>query len=253
MDEKPIRRVEEPGSSGDRPGRRQAWSLVLGVAALFSGAALLAHILLGVSLRVSLGVTASAMALCLAVVWTRAPGEARRRSLHTAGVGLAGGLIALVAYDGSKMALSWLDPSPYNPFEAVHRFGILLAGPQASPAAIWSLGVLFHALNGACFGVAYAFLWGRRGVLAGVAWGLFLELFQLTLFPGWLDIRLYREFAQISALSHLIYGGTLGGWCRRLLPTSALLPSGSGGSPSSGSTGLAGPPPGGQPSRRRPG
>ena len=34
----------------------------------------------------------------------------------------------------------------------------------------------------------------------GIGWGLFLEAFQLTLYPGWLDIRLYQEFATISTV-----------------------------------------------------
>jgi hypothetical protein len=58
---------------------------------------------------------------------------------------------------------------------------------------------------------------GARGARAGVAWGLFLELFQLTLYPGWLDIRLYREFAMISSLGHVVYGLVLGAGTRRLL------------------------------------
>lgn len=73
-----------------------------------------------------------------------------------------------------------------------------------------------HLLNGTSFGVAYLFLFARdgrtsvrRALLTGVGWGLFLETFQLTLYPGWLDIRLYQEFATISALSHIVYGATL--------------------------------------------
>ena len=49
-------------------------------------------------------------------------------------------------------------------------------------------------------------------------WGLFLETFQLTLYPGWLDIRTYSEFATISALSHVVYGATLGLLARAILP-----------------------------------
>ena len=67
------------------------------------------------------------------------------------------------------------------------------------------------------FGVAYVFLFARDGAISGgralatgVAWGIFLELFQLTLYPGWLDIRAYKEFAMISALGHVVYGATLG-------------------------------------------
>jgi hypothetical protein len=39
-------------------------------------------------------------------------------------------------------------------------------------------------------------------------------MFQLTLYPGWLNIRLYAEFAQISAISHVVYGLVLGKACQ---------------------------------------
>jgi hypothetical protein len=68
----------------------------------------------------------------------------------------------------------------------------------------------------------YCVLFGRRGVPGGIAWGVFLEAFQLTLFPGWLDIRAYREFVQISALSHIVYGATLGFLCKRAWQTGDL-------------------------------
>ena len=44
----------------------------------------------------------------------------------------------------------------------------------------------------------------------GALWGLFLEAFQLTLYPDWLGIRFVDEFVRISALSHLAYGASLG-------------------------------------------
>ena len=46
--------------------------------------------------------------------------------------------------------------------------------------------------------------------LLGMAWGLFLELFQLALYPGWLSIGFYDEFLRVSFLGHLVYGGVLG-------------------------------------------
>lgn len=122
-----------------------------------------------------------------------------------------------MAYDLSKAALSVLDPSPYNPFHAIRAFGDLLVGTSAGERAIVASGAVFHLLNGTMFGVAYVFLFahdghisGGRALATGVVWGIFLELFQLTLYPGWLDIRTYKEFVMISALGHLVYGAALG-------------------------------------------
>jgi hypothetical protein len=50
----------------------------------------------------------------------------------------------------------------------------------------------------------------RRGLATGIAWGLFLESFQLAIYPGWLNIRFLDEFRQISFLSHVVFGAVLG-------------------------------------------
>jgi hypothetical protein len=92
---------------------------------------------------------------------------------------------------------------------------------------IITAGIAFHVLNGIAFGTSYCALFGTRGVRAGIAWGVFLEVFQLTLYPGWLDIRFYREFATISALSHVAYGAVLGFTCRAAL-RAPLAPAGPG-------------------------
>jgi hypothetical protein len=194
-------------------------SPAFGLAALFSGAALVAHILSGISLRTTLSLTSTIVALSAATLWRRTAAGNRRRTARVLAIGAGTGLLATAAYDAAKYALSIWDPSPYNPFEAIRIFGVLLAGASAGPVLIYAAGLTFHAVNGTCFGISYTFLFGRRGVLAGIAWGLFLETFQLTLYPGWLDIRAYREFAQISALSHVVYGVVLGLLSRRLLRT----------------------------------
>ena len=182
--------------------------------AMFSGAALLAHILTGVSLALALVFSAGLLGLAVTIGWSRAKPAARALVRRRAGVGILSGLLATVAYDLSKYGLSQWDPSPYNPFEALRIFGVLLVTSAAPPSLIYVAGAAFHFLNGMSFGVAYSFLFGDKGILAGIVWGLFLELFQLALYPGWLDIRFYQEFAVISAFSHVIYGACLGISCQ---------------------------------------
>lgn len=208
-------------SSASGPRRRDR--LLFGGAALFSGVALLGHILFGVPLPVALALAATTMLTVVAAVLV---GMAPPRRAHLGRVVLAGalaGLAATICYDAAKWGLSQLDPSPYNPFEATRAFGSLLVGAEAPQPLIQFAGTAIHLLNGTAFGVAFVTVAGNRGhrvrtaVLLGVAWGLLLELFQLTLYPGWLDIRAYREFATISALSHVVYGATLGLSGRALL------------------------------------
>jgi hypothetical protein len=198
---------------------------ILGAAALFSGAALVAHILAGVSLRLTLLFTALLLVLAIVLIARRSAPQQRARLRRVAGAGLLAGVIATAAYDGAKFLLSRGTDSPYNPFEAIRAFGLLLAGPSAPPVAIYAAGTSFHLLNGISFGVAFCFLFRRRSLLQGIAWGMFLELFQLTLFPGWLDIRSYREFVQISVLAHLVYGAVLSLVAQAILRESTMSPS----------------------------
>lgn len=190
---------------------------LLAFGGVFSGVALLLNILGGVSLGLALLVMTTLLVVVFGVVLVVSSAESRGWMLGTIAVGIGVGLSATIVYDVSKTILSQLDPSPFDPFHAIGVFGALLIGSGADPALITATGTAFHLLNGTSFGVAYLFLFAqdgaitlRRALLSGIVWGLFLETFQLTLYPGWLDIRLYQEFVTISALSHIIYGATLG-------------------------------------------
>lgn len=198
---------------------------LLGIVALGSGAALIAYILAGISLLGGIAFAVLAQAGAYFTVWSRASPEARERLSRIALVGLLAGVLATAMYDLTKFTLSHLESSVYNPFEAIQMFGIVLMGTSTSPMTTYLVGTAYHGFNGIMFGVAFAFLFGQRGLTAGIAWGFFLEAFQLALFPGWLTIKAYQEFAQISALSHLAYGAALGlacqHWLGRLSETSS--------------------------------
>lgn len=198
--------------------------LVLGVGALFSGVALLGHIVAGLWLPLTLAVTVGLLLATVVLVWLRleAPQQAILRSMAARGVVI--GLVATLLYDGSRTLLSQLDSSPYQPFEVLSVFGRALLGGGVSAEAALAAGLAFHFLNGVSFGLAYVFILGRqavksptRALATGITWGLFLETFQLTLYPGWLNIAAYREFVTISFLGHVVYGATLGLMSRKLL------------------------------------
>ncbi len=195
----------------------------VGIGALFSGAALLGNIIIGIPLPITLGVMLAVVAAGLALLLWRARPEQRRRIGRVALIGVAAGIMATLVYDAAKVGLSQLDPSPYNPFEATRIFGELLIGTEAPLPALLVTGAAFHFLNGTMFGLAYTSLFARpwRGIayalLSGVAWGLFLETFQYMLYPDWLGITLVDEFARISALSHVAYGASLGLLARWML------------------------------------
>lgn len=220
-------RTTPDGESAQPPRRPVAVRPLLALLALFSGIALLLNIVARIDLRAALATTLSVVVVGLAIVVRSAVSVERRRIGRGIAVGVVAAFIATMAYDLSKAGLSVLDPSPYNPFHAIRVFGQLLAGSSAGETAIVTWGAAFHLLNGTMFGVAYVFLFARDGAISiraalgtGVGWGVFLEMFQLTLYPGWLDIRTYAEFATISALGHIVYGATLGTIARSILRSS---------------------------------
>lgn len=196
--------------------------LALFACALFSGVALVSHITTGISLPVALATLAAIVAATSAFVWRRTPPLQRVVLKRLVTTGARAGAVATIAYDSSKFVLSKLDPTPYNPFEMMRIFGALLTG-STSQAIVLPAGVAYHLLNGTAFGVAFCILFGTRGVVAGIAWGLGLEFFQVALYPGWLGINMYREFVQFSVLGHVAYGIVLGTMCRRsLVPRRAV-------------------------------
>lgn len=203
---------------------RRLLPLAIGIGALFSGAALLGNIIIGIPLPITLAVMLAVVVAGLTVLIWRARPEQRRRMGRVALIGVSAGILATLVYDAAKYGLSQLDPSPYNPFEATRIFGELLIGTEAPLPALLVTGAAFHFLNGTMFGLAYTSLFARPGrgvayaLLSGVAWGLFLESFQYALYPDWLGITFVDEFVRISALSHVAYGASLGFLARRWLP-----------------------------------
>jgi hypothetical protein len=199
--------------------------LLAGVAALFSGVALLGQLLAGIALPLGLAFSVTLLVIAVLVIRRLVEGPVRRQMLAVAATAAAIGFVGILAYDASRAILVQLDPSDFDPFEALPIFGRLLLGDAVSEQVALAAGIGFHLTNGVTFAIGYGFILGRyarrsmRLALAtGVGWGLFLETFQLTLYPGWLNIKTYQEFVTITFLGHVAYGGTLGMLANRFLP-----------------------------------
>ena len=189
---------------------------MVGTVFLFSGVALLMHILLNVSLPVGLAGTTLLGLVGSAFLWRKLEKFQRLILRVYISLGIIAGIVATIVYDITKWGLSLVDPSSFDPFGAVPIFGALIVGQSAPEHWHMAAGIAYHVLNGVTFAVAYCILFGHRGTVTGVGWGVFLEAFQFTLYPGWLNIdAFYAEFVTISALAHVAYGATLGYVCKR--------------------------------------
>src|SRR5437773_9476156 len=107
---------------------------LFGFLALFSGTALVAHILLRFSLRLTLVVAGALLLIVVRWGWKRSGPSRRAEIVRFLKVGVFAGALATVMYDISKFGLSRLNGSHYNPFEVIGIFGALLVGPSAPRA-----------------------------------------------------------------------------------------------------------------------
>jgi len=140
-------------------------------------------------------------------------------------IGLAGGLLAAVAYDvfrlpfvfAKEWGISSLVP-PMNLFKVFPRFGAMILGQPVEQTsyslAAQVLGWIYHFSNGATFGVMYVAMIGdptRRHWTWAVAMALALELGMLiTPYPQVFGIQVTTRFVAVTVAAHAIFGVGLG-------------------------------------------
>ena len=131
--------------------------------------------------------------------------------------GTLGGLIAAVAYDLYRLPFV-LGGAPL--FKVFPRFGELLLGASEPRWLVHALGWSYHFSNGAALGIMFLALVPRgtpRALFWGaVAWALFIEIMLLlTPYTTFFGLALTSQFILLTASAHLVFGITLGAWCRR--------------------------------------
>jgi hypothetical protein len=178
-----------------------------------TGAGLVAHIVVGLPLWLTVPVGLLGVGTLFTAIGAFTDLDMPRALLP----GVVSGAVAVAAYDAVRLLVVGVFDLSVEPFEAWRFFGQGLIGAGAPDTAHWVAGAAFHVTNGLCFAVAYSLWFGRRGVVAGIAWGLFLEAFMLGLYPGWLGISAYLPFLAVSLTGHVAYGATLGLLAPRLL------------------------------------
>lgn len=189
---------------------------------LGSGAALLIFVASGVSLLAALGLVCTLAFIVGGIVWRKLTVTQRADLRTTIGVGFMTGLIATAAYDAARFLLIELTGIAFWPFDIFNVFGRALFGQAAQGSWVTAAGVAYHFTNGISFAIAYTILLGRRGILAGIGWALLLELFMVSVYPGWLGLKALNEFLQVSIFGHLVYGSVVGGLAKYLLDRKEL-------------------------------
>jgi hypothetical protein len=132
-------------------------------------------------------------------------------------VGFGMGAVATLALDVARQAgviNGWL------PGDTAAMFGKMATG-SSSFWTFWPVGLLVHYLNGAGFGLFFAFVWGKRAsyrsaILWATAWGLVIELGMMTLPPMGPALGLFGvnfawpQFFLLTLVAHVFFGVALG-------------------------------------------
>ena len=132
-------------------------------------------------------------------------------------VGLSVGALATLALDAVRQAgviHGWL------PADSPVMFGKMATG-SADFATFYPAGLLVHYLNGANFGLFYAFVWGKRRSIApaigwATVWALILELGMMTGPPMAPMVGLFGfnyawpQLFLLTFVAHVVFGIVLG-------------------------------------------
>jgi hypothetical protein len=150
----------------------------------------------------------SLLLIFLLTVWARRVEAAL--FLNCLAVGLAGGLVGTLLYDGARYLMRTAAIFNYDGFKAIYIFGMWISGQPVDSAAAAVAGWIYHFWNGLSFGVFYTLTFGRRHWLYGVGYGLVMELFMLGLFPMFVQVSDRFDFIALSLIGHMFYGAGLG-------------------------------------------
>jgi hypothetical protein len=205
--------VDKPFSESE--SQRAPWKvseqLLLTAAALTSGAALVVAIKVRINLGLTLVCLGAMAGTTFRLRWLKSDSERRRDIKARTRTGLVAGALATLGYDLSRLLIVTAAQMTFWPFHAFPQFGLLIIGQAASLWAAWTVGTIYHYVNGIAFAIGYCYLFGGRNWKWGIAWGLGLEAAMFTIYPGWLNLdAVMAEFTMVSVSGHVVYGSILG-------------------------------------------
>ena len=121
------------------------------------------------------------------------------------------GFIATLFYDLIRPLLKLIFGFDFNPYRAMPIFGGLITQLEATnPLSIFA-GWTYHFWNGITFGMMFALLAPKGGLLKGFIWALILQGLMMIVYPHFLKIRLEDPgFLMSGIVGHSLWGIVLG-------------------------------------------
>lgn len=133
------------------------------------------------------------------------------------------GLFATFFYDAIRPLLKLIFRFDFNPYRAMPIFGELITGlPQTDSLAIFA-GWTYHFWNGISFGMMFALLAPKGGMLKGFIWSMLLQGLMMWVYPHFLAVRLEDPgFLMTGLVGHGLWGIVLGYGIKRYYEKSTL-------------------------------
>ena len=154
--------------------------------------------------------------LCLLLALTvGAPPAAMSGTAALVRRGALAGVLATLAYDVIRPPMRWAFGFEYDPFRAVTLFGELITG-QTGTALAHLAGWTFHAIDGISFGIIFASIFPRGGVLPGLAAAGVLQMLLMLSYPFLVGVPLGNAgFLTMGVVGHAVFGVVLGAVVRQ--------------------------------------
>jgi len=171
---------------------------------------------------------ATALLIGIAIASQRRPDKYGNAAATWIIEGALGGVIAACAYDLFRVPFVL---SGFPLFKVFPMFGQMLLGTNTADFSwpVQVVGWTYHFSNGAALGIMFLAMLprvpGRFVVVGAVLWAMCVEaILLMTPYATFFKIAMsYSTFIALTVSAHLIFGVTLGWWCRRRLAGRNLL------------------------------
>jgi len=121
------------------------------------------------------------------------------------------GLIATLFYDAIRPLLKLIFRFDFNPYRAMPIFGELITGLEQTASLAIAAGWTYHFWNGISFGMMFALLVPKGGMLKGFIWSMILQGLMMWVYPHFLAVRLEDPgFLMTGIVGHGLWGIVLG-------------------------------------------
>ncbi len=191
--------------------RQKVQALITSIPFLLSGLALVMVVFVHLSMYLFLGLQFVTLSLLVYLAYRDKNTGARKQFLEIIRMGLLAGIAATAGYDIIRLLIVTIFHFTIRPFDTFKFFGQIIMDKPISNQTAYTIGFLYHLLNGITFSIAFFIVFNGKHWLYGILWAFVLELMMLVVYPRFLNIQsVMEEFTIVSCSGHTVYGSIIG-------------------------------------------